>query len=333
MFIVKGSTLVKQSQGKLNKWLDVLPPSGMSSLFPTDTKWETIIDEAVQNSNYDYIVTRYFNRAAACGLWKYREKLIVDFDDALPFLFLNQIGPSSAWTTRLRLTLAAKKAKAISKRAVKELHASFFAQKETALANKGIFLPNIPFYGESCPDADMNTGHPRIVFVGQLEYQPNREGLDVFLEQVYLILKQRLPNAEMHIVGLIGDKSLQRRWESYPDVTVTGFVDDLRKEYEDSQAVVVPILRCGATNIKILEAMSMNRACVATREAYEAFSDQFVDKRDLYVAENAEAFVDSVYTLLTDETENRRVSHNAKEAMKAYYSFDAFAKIVKTALG
>ena len=329
---VKGNYIRKQSRGKLKKWLDVLSFTGMSSLFPVEAKWESIIDEAVQNNHYDYIVARYFNRAVACGLWKYRDRLVVDFDDALPFFFLNQIEPTSARTTRIRLQLAARKAKAISKRAVKELHAAFFAKKDIAVANKGIFLPNIPFYGESCPDANMKTAHPRVLFVGQLEYEPNREGLDYFLEQVYLPLCQRLPGVEMHIVGLIRNKSLRRRWESYPNVTVTGFVDDLRQEYADSQVVVVPIRRCGATNIKLLEAMAMNRACVATKEVYDPFDGQFVDKGDLYVADNAEVFIDSVYTLLTDGEENKRIALNARKAMKTYYSFAAFAEIVKSAI-
>ena len=319
-------------QGKFQKWRAVLPFSGVSSLFPVNKEREAIIDAAVKSHRYDYIVARYFYRAIPCGLWKYRDKLLVDFDDALSFFFLSQIIPSSPWTTRLRLQLAARKANAISKQAVKELHAAFFAEKETALDNKAIYLPNIPFYGETCSDADMYNGHPRILFVGQLEYQPNKEGLNEFLEQVYLPLSRRLPSVEMHIVGLVRDKSLRQRWESYPNVTVTGFVDDLRQEYADSQVIVVPIRRCGATNIKLLEAMAMNRACVASREAYSPFADEFVDKRDLYVADNAATFVEAVYTLLTDAPENKRVAQNAKIAIGARYSFASFAGIVKSAI-
>ena len=309
---VNGHYAKKQNQGKLKKWLDVLPFTKMSSLFPVNTKWESVLDEDIINNHYDYIVVRYFNRAVSCGLWKYRDRLIVDFDDALPFLFLNQIEPTSAWTTRLRLKLASQKAKAISKRAVKKIHAAFFAQKNTALANKGIYLPNIPFYGMTCPDADLDTSHPRVLFVGQLEYEPNREGLDYFLEQVYLPLCKRLPNVEMHIVGLIHNKSLRQRWESYPNVTVTGFVDDLRLEYNACQVVVIPIRRCGATNIKLLEAMAMNRACIATREVFNTFGNQFIDKKDLYVADNVDEFVESVYTLLTDVREQTYCSERKK---------------------
>ena len=327
-----GAKEKKLSQSKIKKWLILLPFARITSIFPVNKEREEIIDSAVKNQEYDYIVTRYFYRAIPCGLWKYRHKLVVDFDDALPFFFLDQINPSSAWTTWLRLQMTAKKAKAISRLAVKKLHAAFFANKDTALVNKGIYLPNIPFYGETCHDADLNTTHPRLLFVGQLEYEPNREGLDYFLEQVYLPLCKRLPNVEMHIVGLIRDKSLRQRWENYPSVTVTGFVDDLRKEYAECQVVVVPIRRCGATNIKLLEAMAMNRACVTSQEAYNPFDDEFIDKRDLYVANNANAFIDAVYTLLTDPAENRRIARNAHLAMGAHYSFDAFADIVKTAI-
>ena len=321
-----------QRRSKLRKWLEILPFTKITFVFPVNPSWEATVDDAIRNTHYDYIVARYFNRAIACGLWKYHDRLIIDFDDALPFLFLNQIEPSSAWTTRLRLKLASQKAKAISKRAVKKIHAAFFAKKNTALANRGIYLPNIPFYGNTCPDADLDTSHPRVLFVGQLEYEPNREGLDYFLEQVYLPLYKRLPNVEMHIVGLIHNKSLHQRWESYPNVTVTGFVDDLSQEYTDCQVVVIPIRRCGATNIKLLEAMAMNRACIATREVFNTFEGQFADRNDLYVADNVDEFVDSVYILLTNNAENRRIAQNAQKSMKTYYSFEAFADIIKSAI-
>lgn len=328
-----GSLSGTQRKGKWRKWAEILPFAKATTLFPVNAKWETAVDAVVQKTHFDFIVCRYLYRAIPCGLWKYRDRLIVDFDDDLSFYFLNQISPASVWTSRLRLRLAARKARAVSHSVIRKIHAAFFAKKETAMEYHGVFLPNIPYYNESCPDVKFDSSNRRVLFVGQLEYQPNREGLDYFLEQVYRPLSERLPDVEMHIVGLVRNKALRQRWESYQNVTVTGFVDDLRREYEESQVVVVPVRRCGATNIKILEAMSMNRACVATREAYDAFRGQFFDKRDLYVAENAEAFVTSVYTLLTDEAENKRIAHHAQEAMDAYFSFNAFAEIVKKAIG
>lgn len=321
-----------RQHGKLAKWIALLPFSGTTSLFPIDPDREAVIDAAVAKADYDYIVARYFYRAIPCGLWKYREKLVIDFDDALPFFFLNQLTPSSVWTSRIRLKWAARRAKAITHCAVREIKAAFFAEELVATTNRGTFLPNIPYYSGNCLDADMKASVKRLVFVGQLEYQPNKEGLSHFLEKVYKPLCKRLPKVELHLVGQIKDKALRQRWERYQGVTVTGFVDDLEQEYDQSHVAVVPVYRCGATNIKLLEAVSMNRACITTMEAFEKMHGQFEKDRDLYVASNDEEFVEMLAKLLTDEKENQRIAHNGKAAMDRYYSFDAFCDIVKKAI-
>ena len=321
-----------KSLGRLKKWLALLPFSDITALFPIDPVREAAVDAVMEKGDYDFIVARYFYRAIPCGLWKYREKLVVDFDDALPFYFLNQITSTSEWTSKIRLKWAAKKAKGITRRATRKMKATFFAEESVAASNHGTFLPNIPYYPGNCPDADLSAAIKRIVFVGQLEYQPNMEGLNRFLEQVYRPLLQRLPKVELHLVGQINDDSLRQRWQNYPGVTVTGFVDDLKKEYEQSHLVVVPVYRCGATNIKLLEAMSMNRACVTTQEAYEKMNGRFENKKDLYAAANDDEFVEMLTKLLTDEKENLRIARNGKTVMDQYYSFDTFCSIVKNAI-
>lgn len=318
--------------GRWKKWMALLPFSKTTALFPVDSHKEAVVDEAVKNGNYDYIVARYFYRAIPCGLWKYREKLVVDFDDALPFFFLNQLTPNAASTTRVRLKLSARKAGSIAQRAVRKIHAAFYANEATAKENHGIFLPNIPFYEDSCPDVDMSAPIKRILFVGQLDYLPNKEGLTHFLEKVYKPLRERLPNVEMHVVGQITDDALRQLWESYKGVTVTGFVDDLKQEYEQSHVVVVPVYRCGATNIKLLEAMAMNRACVTTQEAFVKLRGPFEKGRDLYVASNDDEFAEKLAVLLTDVTLNLNVARQGKAVMDQYYSFDAFAKIVEKSI-
>lgn len=318
--------------GKLKKWLALLPFISVTSLYPKDSYKESVIDDAVGHGNYDLVVTRYFPRAVLCGLWKYRDKLVVDCDDALPFFFLNQLLPSSALTSRVRLHLAAFKVKRRARRMVKQMRVAFFANETAAKECCGVFLPNIPFYTVSCPDADMSVPIKRILFVGQLEYLPNKEGLTRFLEKVYKPLRERLPNVEMHVVGLIKDDAWRQIWENYKGVTITGFVDDLKQEYEQSHVAVVPVYRCGATNIKLLEAMAMNRACVTTKEAFAKLNGGFQKNKDLYVADTDLEFVDALYALLTDEHENRKVAHNGKSVMEQYYSLDAFCDIVKKAM-
>ena len=328
-----GQPLRTPQHGRMRKWLALLPFSKITALFPVDPHWEAVVDAAVKKTDYDFIVARYFYRALSCGLWKYRDKLIVDFDDELPFFFLNQLTPDAALTRRIRLKLAARKAKHITRRAVQKMRGAFFAEECVAKANGGRFLPNIPYYVEGCADADLHTQIKRLVFVGHLDYQPNQEGLSHFLDRVYLPLRGRITDVELHVVGQIKDEVMRQRWQGYPGVTVMGFVDDLRQEYAECQVAVVPVYHSGATNIKLLEAMAMNRACVTTKEAFAKLGDRFVADSDLGVAANDNGFVERLVTLLTDEQANHDMAHRAKAVMGKYYSFDAFCEMVKTAIG
>ena len=113
---------------------------------------------------------------------------------------------------------------------------------------------------------------------------------------------------------------------------MTGFVDDLKQEYIQSHVVVVPVYRCGATNIKLLEAMAMNRACVTTMQAYERVQDRFENKKDLYAAASDEEFVEALELLLKDEQENHGMAHQGKSVMDHYFSRDAFCEMVRTAI-
>ena len=319
-------------KSRFEKWRDAFLRRDIASLFPVIPKWESIVDTKIREGNYDYIVARYFYRAASCGLLKYREKLIVDFDDDLPFYFLNQITEKSSLSNRIRMRVAAKRAAHDVPKIVRTLRAAFFAEESVAKRSQGVFLPNIPYYSTSCADVDMSSPTKRIVFVGQLEYLPNKEGVEHFLESIYLPLIERIPEVELHLVGRVTDDQLRQKWQQYPHVTVTGFVKDLAQEYADSHVVVVPIYRCGATNIKLLEAMQMNRACVTTKEVYERMNGRFENRQDLYVASSDDEFVEALVTLLGNEEENRRIARHAKETMDRYFSFDSFSEIVKKAI-
>lgn len=317
---------------KVAKWLNLLKIWNVQSLFPIDKGRKCVLDTIIAENQYDLIVCRYFYRALTCGLWDYRDRLIVDFDDALPFYFLEQIKVDSKWSTRLRMRIAAKEAAWITVWATKRLKYSFFANSDAVPKVKSSFLPNIPFYQNTCGQVDFSTTPTCLLFVGQIEYGPNQKGLDYFIKNVYVQLQQKVPGIKFSIVGRCDNHELRKDWESFPGVELRGYVDDLSAEYESCRVVVVPVYNCGGTNIKLLEAMRMNRACVATIEAAEALGKTFLANDDLYVANTSQEFVDKVFRLLTDEAENLRVARNALTKMKQYYTFDAFSRIVSDAL-
>ena len=319
-------------QSRLGKWMKVLPITRKEALFPVNKRYESVVDNIVRSEDYDLIVSRYFHRAMLCGLWKYRDKLAVDFDDSPASLFLNRISGQSSTSMRIRMRLAAKKAQRISRKAIKQMRAAFFSNSSQANENNATYLPNIPFYEGHCSDPVFNPTVKRILFVGQLDYLPNREGVDRFLRNVYLPLCGRIPELEMHIVGSLADDEVRERWQSFPQVSVMGFVDDLLKEYEQAHVVVVPIYQCGGTNIKLLEAMKMNRACVTTVRVIEQLGWMDYHGKAFYAAGNDQDFARYTEALLVDHQLNVKIANQGRDLMNEYYSFNSFSRIVARSL-
>lgn len=318
--------------GKVKKWMAAMPFGDVSSIFPVNREQESILDGIIGQGDYDVIVSRYLFRTSACGLLKYWDRLLVDFDDDPQFYFTQQITPSSSLFRKTRLSLSARKVDRLTRELTRRLRGAFFSHEKVAMRYKGIHLPNIPFYNTSCQDADFGKPFRKLLFVGLLDYAPNRDGIDHFLSKVYLPLKEKLPQLEFDIVGYLSKPVVAERWGQFPGVTLCGFVEDVRSKYEESHVVVVPVYECGGTNIKLLEAMQMNRACVTTGEAFAKMNGRFQKKTDLYVADTDLEFVDALYALLTDEQENRKVANSGKSVMEQYYSMDAFCDIVKKAM-
>ena len=111
-----------------------------------------------------------------------------------------------------------------------------------------------------------------------------------------------------------------------------GFVQDLRNEYEKSNVCVVPVYSGAGTNIKVLEALRMNRACVVSEEATRGFLNIFEDGKDYLVANNDEQFVGKVCLLLQDKELATSLAQQGFLTLNQHYSIQTFNSIVKKAL-
>lgn len=96
-------------------------------------------------------------------------------------------------------------------------------------------------------------GSRRLLFLGDLHYPPNSQGLAWFASEVL----PHLPDVELRVVGR-GDVP------ECPRLSHAGFVDDLESEWHLATALVVPIRAGGGTRIKVLEAFAAGVPVVST---------------------------------------------------------------------
>lgn len=155
-----------------------------------------------------------------------------------------------------------------------------------------------------------------LVFVGGMNWPPNRDALMWFDSEVLPVVIAKCPRVRLHVIGR-REKGL--RW-MHPDHIVShGVVEDIRPFLESSAVYVVPLRIGGGTRLKILDAMAMEMPIVATSVAVEGLD--CVNGRDLLVRDQSVIFAEEVLRLLADGQERVALGKRARAFVVRKYDW------------
>src|SRR6185437_4947740 len=172
------------------------------------------------------------------------------------------------------------------------------------------------------PDAVAPRQPAQLVFVGQMGWLPNRDGMEWFLAEVLPRIAAARPDVRMVMVGTADGFKVPENVAA--NVHVAGFVDDVRPYVEDSAVYVVPLRTGSGTRLKILEAMALGKAIVTTTVGAEGISlERGVDA---LFADRPKDFADTVLGLLSNPAEIRRLGTNARGVAERHYGWEAIGK-------
>lgn len=155
---------------------------------------------------------------------------------------------------------------------------------------------------------------PLIVFTGQMDYAPNVEAARWLVERVLPILP---PPARVAIVGRAPTPAV--RALAGGRVTVTGEVADVRPWLARAAVAVAPLHLARGIQNKVLEAMAMARAVVATPAAAEGIDHAGT----IRIAADPLAFAAEVAVLLADGDAAAALGRAARARVLARYNWTA----------
>jgi glycosyltransferase involved in cell wall biosynthesis len=157
-----------------------------------------------------------------------------------------------------------------------------------------------------------------ILFFGAINYFPNADGLQFFLSEIFPLVRARLPQARLKVVGHTPEHLFHLRSEH---VEMKGWVPDVRVELERAAAVIAPLRVGGGTRLKILEAMAMGKPVISTPQGAEGLEG--AHGRDLLIAERPDAFADELIRVLCDAGLARALGNNARKLVENRYGWPA----------
>lgn len=185
--------------------------------------------------------------------------------------------------------------------------------KARALSN-GV---DLAYFSPQDPLAPVVRG--RTVFCGAMDYRPNIDAVVWFATAVLPLLRQRLPEAELYVVGANPHPRV-RALTTLPGVHVTGAVVDVRPFVAKAALSVAPVRLARGVQNKVLEAMAMGKAVLATPQAFEGI--EAVAGFDLAVApDEPEAFAAAALQLLLHPQAATIMGVRARRCMERRYSW------------
>ncbi|MFT5512577.1 MAG: glycosyltransferase involved in cell wall biosynthesis [Bacteroidia bacterium] len=155
-----------------------------------------------------------------------------------------------------------------------------------------------------------------IYHIGSLEWMPNVEAVQWFLDTIWPSLNTAFPNLHFYIAGkgMSDDFKSQR----YKNVYMIGEVDSATEFIHDKGITVVPLKSGSGIRLKILEAMSAGKLVISSTIGAQGIN--YTDGENLILADTADAYVAAFTRVINDDVLYRTIKENARQLIKDKYS-------------
>lgn len=156
-----------------------------------------------------------------------------------------------------------------------------------------------------------------LLFNGNMNYPPNVEGAVFLVKKVLPLVLEKYPAIKVLISG--SNPSSAVKALASGNVTVTGWVDDIRESFARSRILVAPMRSSIGLQNKLLEGMAMRIPCVTTPLSNNALQAQ--PGKEIMVADTPEEFAAAIIKLISHPELAVSISDDAWKFVRDYYAW------------
>ncbi|MBY0517798.1 MAG: glycosyltransferase family 4 protein [Bacteriovoracaceae bacterium] len=167
----------------------------------------------------------------------------------------------------------------------------------------------------STPLSDQTINKEQFLFVGRLDWPPNRDGLEWLLKEVWPKVVARRPSAKLRIVGS-GEQGWLLNYKNLKNLEILGYVKNLNDAYIDAAFTLVPMFYGSGTRIKVIESFVKNRPLISTQMGVQGAN---LDKGDYINAETAENWIETL-SLISLNQNRLDALKNSRTKVEGFFS-------------
>lgn len=153
------------------------------------------------------------------------------------------------------------------------------------------------------------TEFPSLFFLGSLDWMPNREGIEWFLQTFH----NDLANDKLRVRFYVAGNDIPEEFDEYEvlgKIYIQGEVDDGLEFVNSKSIMIVPLLSGGGMRVKIVEGMAMQKCIISTSLGAEGIN--YKNGVNILIANTREEFLKAIKRCVADEDYCKAVGTNAR---------------------
>ncbi|OOQ61477.1 hypothetical protein BC343_19945 [Mucilaginibacter pedocola] len=201
---------------------------------------------------------------------------------------------------------------------------AFTPQDEDAIRSYGISLPvqvlpigiDLAMYRPVTEKTEPTS----LFFLGSLDWLPNREGIEWFLDNFH----KEIVDGELKVKFYLAGNAIPEDFDEYEvpgKVFIQGEVDDALEFVNSKSVMIVPMLTGGGMRVKIVEGMAMQKCIISTALGAEGIN--FADGKNIMIANDADEFYHAITRCMADEEHCRTIGRNARLLVEQQHDVQA----------
>jgi glycosyltransferase involved in cell wall biosynthesis len=157
------------------------------------------------------------------------------------------------------------------------------------------------------------TEFPSLFFLGSLDWLPNREGIEWFLDN----FTKELTEGDLRVRFYVAGNDIPERFDDYEvmgKIFIQGEVDDALEFVNSKSIMIVPLLSGGGMRVKIVEGMAMQKCIISTSLGAEGIN--FENGTNILIANDQDEFYEAIKLCIADEEYCKKIGLNARKLIE-----------------
>lgn len=167
-----------------------------------------------------------------------------------------------------------------------------------------------------------NTKNLSFFHIGAMDWLPNQQGLDWFIENVWKDFYTENKTVPLHLAG----KSISDHYSQFQNINIHNHseVKSAKDFMSEHGIMVTPLFSASGIRVKILEAMALGKTVIATEVAAKGIP--YSNKKNILIANTKEEFLNQMKKCTIDSELVHSIGENAHQLIAKNFNIDILGK-------